>query len=309
MLHGINGHKDPFALVLPSLLDIGVMGHCINSCPWCYQGKVDQPHMTLLDFMSIIDQVYHHTNQIALGGRGDPNKHPDFVGILEYCRKHNIVPNYTTSGIDLTDDEIEASKMCGAVAVSDYEQPHTYDALKRLMDANIKTNIHQIFHRGTFDKCLKTIQGYNPWQTQDQESKVDIERLNAVIFLLFKPQGSGQAMPELIPTKRQMAIISEKIFNPDCSFKIGIDSCLANHVLHHIRPTPMQMMSIDTCEAARMSGYITPNMKFKPCSFAERSSEVLLTDRNLDIIWNDSTPFKTFRNILTENRAGCPIGF
>ena len=119
VLQGINGHKDPFKLSLPSLLDVGVMGHCKNSCPFCYQGPIKQPHMKLSDFMSIIDQTCHHTNQIALGGRGDPNKHPDFGKMLEYCRKNNVVPNYTTSGIDLTDDEIELSKMCGAVAVSE----------------------------------------------------------------------------------------------------------------------------------------------------------------------------------------------
>ena len=115
--------------------------------------------MKLSDFMSIIDHVHQHTNQVALGGRGDPNKHPKFADMLEYCRKHNVVPNYTTSGIDLTDDEIEASTMCGAVAVSDYEKDFTYDALQRLMDAGIKTNIHQIFDAKTFHKCTLLIKG------------------------------------------------------------------------------------------------------------------------------------------------------
>jgi len=118
VLTGINGKDDPHSLYLPSLLDIGVMGACKNKCAFCYQGHDSQPNMKLSDFMSIIDAVSHHTNQVALGGRGDPNKHAHFAEMLEYCRKHNVVPNYTTSGIDLTDDEIEISKMCGAVAVS-----------------------------------------------------------------------------------------------------------------------------------------------------------------------------------------------
>ena len=316
VLQGINGYPDPFKLDLPSLLDVGVMGHCKNKCPFCYQGPIKQPHMKLSDFMSIIDQTHHHTNQIALGGRGDPNKHPDFAKMLEYCRKHNVVPNYTTSGIDLTDDEIETSKMCGAVAVSDYEQPHTYKALKGFMNAGIKTNIHQLFHKGTYSKCLQIVYGYDPWKYNGNKAyyhehpgEVDIDKLNAVIFLLFKPQGSGRTLTDLIPTKYQLKTFGIKILQPDSKFKVGMDSCLVNHVLQYTETTPVQAMSIDTCEAARMSGYITPDMKFKPCSFAEKTSEVDLARTNIENIWNTSRVFKGFRKHLIKNKMSCPIGF
>ena len=303
ILQGVNGKEDPFSLCLPSLLDIGVMGTCKNKCQFCYQGHEQMPNMRLSDFMSIIDVVQHHTNQVALGGRGDPNKHPNFADMLEYCRKNNVVPNYTTSGIDLTDDEIEASKMCGAVAVSDYGKDFTYDALKRFMDAGIKTNIHQIFDAKTFHKCTSLINGIDYWN-----GRVDIDRLNAVIFLLFKPQGSGKKLKFLQPTDIQLEVMSDRILHPKCKFKVGMDSCLANHVLKYQTPSDLQAMSIDTCEAARMSGYITPDMKFKPCSFAECSTEVELNG-NLPEIWNDSESFKFFRDVLQQKSNTCPIGF
>jgi MoaA/NifB/PqqE/SkfB family radical SAM enzyme len=126
IMRGVNGKEDPFSLYLPSLLDVGIMGHCKNKCSFCYQGHSNRPNMNIEDFKSIIDQVKHHTNQVALGGRGDPNQHENFEEIISYARKNEVVPNYTTSGIDLTDEQIEISKMCGAVAVSDYEQSYTY---------------------------------------------------------------------------------------------------------------------------------------------------------------------------------------
>lgn len=305
ILQGINGKEDPFSLCLPSLLDIGVMGVCKNKCQFCYQGDGEQPNMKLSDFMSIIDAVSHHTNQVALGGRGDPNKHPHFSEMLEYCRKHNVVPNYTTSGIDLTDDEIEASKMCGAVAVSDYGKIFTYDALRRFMDAGIKTNIHQIFDAKTFHKCTSILHGeYAYWRGQ-----VDVDRLNAVIFLLFKPQGRGKQMRFLQPTQIQLEIMADRILQPRCKFKVGMDSCLANHVLKYQQPGALQAMSIDTCEAARMSGYITPDMKFKPCSFADSSTEVDLRGESISNLWNGADSFKLYRDILEENPQSCPIGF
>jgi MoaA/NifB/PqqE/SkfB family radical SAM enzyme len=304
LLQGVNGKEDPFSLCLPSLLDIGIMGSCKNKCLFCYQGHDYQPNMKLSDFMSIIDDVHHHTNQVALGGRGDPNKHPHFADMLEYCRKHNVVPNYTTSGIDLTDDEIEASTMCGAVAVSDYEKDFTYDALQRFMDAGIKTNIHQIFDAETFFKCISLLAGNDYWK-----GRVDIDQLNAVIFLLFKPQGSGKGMKSLQPSEIQLETIADTILKPECDFKVGMDSCLANHVLRYVTPSALQAMSIDTCEAARMSGYITPDMKFKPCSFAECSTEVHLGWDEISAIWNTSDSFNFFRDKLRKKSNSCPIGF
>jgi MoaA/NifB/PqqE/SkfB family radical SAM enzyme len=312
ILQGVNGHPDPFALYLPSLIDVGIMGTCVHSCPFCYQGRKKEPNMKLGHFMSIIDQVKHHTNQIALGGRGDPNKHPQFKEIVEYCRKNNVVPNYTTSGIDLTDDEIEISKLCGAVAVSDYEKDYTYDALKRFMDAGIKTNIHQIFHRGTFEKCSQIVDGFNVWLVHadgPKKSLVDIERLNAVIFLLFKPQGSGRAMLDCVPTTYHLSTFAEKVFNPKCKFKIGMDSCMVNQVLNFTKPAELQRMSIDTCEAGRMSAYITPDMKFKPCSFEKNKDSIDLLETSIEKAWTDGEIFQRYRQQLKVVGNMCPIGF
>ena len=119
ILTGINNHPDPFILDAPSMIDVGIMGHCSNDCAICYQGDTIIPNMKLTDFKSIIDQCKDHINQVALGGKGDPNKHENFLEIMEYCRKNNVVPNYTTSGNGLTDREVEITKKyAGAVAIS-----------------------------------------------------------------------------------------------------------------------------------------------------------------------------------------------
>jgi hypothetical protein len=308
ILRGINGNDDPFWLELPSLLDIGIMGTCKNVCPFCYQGHIKEPNMKFEDYKWIIDQVKHHTNQVALGGRGDPNKHKDFQKIVEYTRECGLVPNYTTSGIGLTNREVEISKLCGAVAVSDYERSFTYRALRMLMDAEIKTNIHQIFSSGTFTKSMKIIYGYNPWQSQ-RKSKVDISRLNAVIFLLFKPQGEGRNIAGLVPTTYQLKTFSEIVLKGRASFKIGMDSCLVNHVIKYGTPSESQMLSLDTCEGARMSAYITPDLKMMPCSFARKSSGVSLRRKDIENVWKNSRIFKSFRSKLKRKMNKCPIDF
>lgn len=309
VLKGKDGN-DPFKTELPLLFDVGIMGSCQNKCYFCYQGRKTEPHMTLENFKLLIDQVKHHTSQVALGGRGDPNLHPQFKEIVEYARNNGVVPNYTTSGNGLTDEHIEISKMCGAVAVSDYLQEFTYDAINRLMDAGIKTNIHMIFSRTNYHDAMKILYGYNPWKIY-RGSKVNLSKLNAVIFLLFKPQGEGRDKVDLIPTSMHIESFSKKVFNPDCKFKIGMDSCLINHVMKYSNPNKIQKMAVDTCEASRMSVYVSPSMQLIPCSFSEHSEWGVQINGKKDIhyIWNKSTKFTQFRNRLKKNPSCCPVGF
>ena len=310
MLRGVNGKPDPFSLVLPSLLDIGIMGTCSNKCMFCYQGHTNKPNMKLDDFKLIIDEVKYHTNQVALGGRGDPNKHENFKEIIECCRLNEVVPNYTTSGINLTDEEIEISKLCGAVAVSEYEQNHTYNAIDRFINAGIKTNIHLIFSYVSFDKIVRILSGNNIWKKGDEPSKVNIDKLNAVIFLLFKPQGAGKSLSMFKPIPKQINKISEIIFEPQCKFKVGMDSCLANHIIPMVKPNPIIAATIDSCEGARMSGYISSDMKFMPCSFSDKEHwSVNITAKNyIPKIWQKSRKFKAFRKMLKRSPCSCPLG-
>jgi MoaA/NifB/PqqE/SkfB family radical SAM enzyme len=311
IMGGINGYKDPFWLECPSMLDIGIMGHCHNKCGFCYQGDKQEPHMTLDDFMFLIDMAKDHVNQVALGGRGDPNHHPDFIKILEYCRENNIVPNYTTSGIGLKDEHVEASKMCGAVAVSDYEREFTYDALNSFINAGIKTNIHMIFSRSNFDKIKKILYGYNPWidrlgKSAPRTERFDIRKLNAVIFLLFKPVGRGENIPELYPTNEEIELFSSLIKTPKSSFKIGMDSCLVNQISKIRELSPIEKVCMDTCESSRMSAYVTPDLRLIPCSFANHDRfGVSLKERGMERAWKYSLQFRGFRKHLRQNQTTC----
>jgi len=363
LIRGINGNPDPFELEMPSLLDIGIMGHCKNKCSFCYQGDYEEPHMILEMFKDIVDQVSLSTNQIALGGRGDPNHHPDFKQIIEYCREKNVVPNYTTSGIELTDEQVDISKMCGAVAVSqifserkikvrvrrkkmsiendflkektitdengkkwevcseedandEYEYKEmeiynlktnnfTFNAIQKFIDNKVKTNIHFIYSKLTHNLTMDILNGVDIWN-----GKVDITKLNAVIFLLFKPHGAGEKL-DWKPTQYQMKELAMNIFKPQAKFKIGMDSCLVNHMLKYGEPTKIQRASLDTCEAARMSAYITPDMRFMPCSFADEEKWSIPINNNTDDlhkIWDTSDNFNKFRKSLRLNKDCCPLG-
>lgn len=311
---GINGHDDPVVLDFPSLIDIGIMGNCHNKCEICYQGDEHQEHMKLEDFKRIIDEASPYTMQVALGGRGDPNKHPNFREILVYCRENNIVPNYTTSGKDLTDEEIRISKLAGAVAVSDYKQPFTYDAIRRFGEAGITTNIHYVVHNESIDDAIEILLYKDPWK-----GKINFDHLNAVVFLLFKPRGRGASHRELILTPREEELFIMLVKDIEMKsedgivfpYGVGLDSCMVNRRFEHKNTIPIseyEKMVLDTCEGARMSCYITPDMKLIPCSYGDCKKEgiTIIGKDGIKTAWDEGTSFRNFRDILAIKPNTCP---
>jgi len=299
-----DGFPEPFSLEFPSLLDIGIMGSCPNSCSFCYQGEIKEPNMKLEHFKLLADQIKDKTMQVALGGRGDPNKHENFKEIVQYCRENNIAPSYTTSGNNLTDEEVEASKTCGAIAVSNYDQPFTYTALEKFMNAGIKTNIHFVLTRSTIIDAFKIFEGKDVW-----DNKINLNKLNAIVFLLFKPQGKGKVLPYLSPTYDQMKKFSEMFTHSKARFKVGADSCTVNHVQRHIKIEGFLKNCLDSCEGARMSCYVSPTMKFYPCSFCDHDKYNLsLLEKPIEYYWNQE-PFIKFREKIKKYPNICPAGF
>ena len=179
--------------------------------------------------------------------------------------------------------------------------------------AKIKTNVHFVFTQASFNDALKVLHGHNPWRTRGwgkNQVKFQINKLNAIVFLLFKPQGRGTNRTSLIPSPYQMEVFSELVLKPKCKIKIGMDSCLVNHVTKHVELSTIQRISVDTCEAARMSTYITPDMKMVPCSFADHNKMgVSLEGKTIEEVWRKEIAFKAFRKSLTKDKSCCPAGF
>jgi radical SAM protein with 4Fe4S-binding SPASM domain len=285
---------DPFMREQPALLDIGIMGHCENASRCtigCYQGaKVTGDNMTLENYKSIINQVEGKVFQVALGGAGSPNEHPQFKEILEYTVAHNIIPNYTTSGIGVTKEIAELTRQfCGACAVSEYSQPYTYEAIRLFLEAGCKTNIHYVISNASIDEATKRLEENNfP------------KGVNAVIFLLYKPVGCGTEDMVLSPLDPRLDRFFKAVIK-EHPFKVGFDSCSIPGLLNFAEG--IDLGSVDTCEGGRFSGYIHADMTMVPCSFDQkRKWGVSLLNHTIAEAWN-SDAFNSFR---TKMSSACP---
>ena len=297
---------DPFMGSFPHLIDVGVMGHCIHGktglCAkagiGCYQSGllIEKPNMSVENFRWIAEQCSHRCNQLALGGRGDPDQHERFEKLLKISRENDLVPNFTTSGYGMT-PEIAAicKKYCGAVAVSWYRSEYTLNAIQMLLNADVKTNIHYVLGNNSIDEAIERI------KNDDFPSGI-----NAVIFLLHKPAGQGTQKNVISPDDPRVqeffALVDEK--HP---FKVGMDSCTVPGAVNHCQSLLFE--SLDTCEGGRFSCYIGADMTMVPCSFdQEKKYQVVLKDENgkdlqtIEQAWN-SEPFERFRDKM---HGACP---
>lgn len=293
---------DPFMASYPQLLDVGVMGHCIHgvtglcakSGVQCYQNglEIKRPNMTVEQFRSIAEQSKGKCFQIALGGRGDINKHEDFEGLLNVCKEYNIVPNYTTSGLELTDEEVRITKeYCGAVAVSEYFSDYTDKAIDMYLKAGVKTNIHFVLGNNTIDRAMDML----------RNNKFP-KGINAIIFLLHKNVGLGKLNNCLLASDPKVKEFYEMIDNEKFDFKIGFDTCNMPFLINFTNK--INPMSTEPCESGKFSAYIDSEMQMMVCSFDNQLQRwsVDLNTHTIKEAW-DSPEFEDFRD---RSRNSCP---
>lgn len=294
---------DPFMSSFPELIDIGIMERCVckDKCNVdCYQKACDRTgkNMSLQDFKRIIDEFKGKVFQVALGGAGDPDTHEEFEEILKICANANIVPNFTTSGICMTNEKAKLCKeYCGAVAVSEHFHEYTDKAVKLLLDNGVKTNIHYVLSNKTIDNAINILSGLNQYR----------EGINAIVFLLYKPVGLGKNELVLKANDKKVIEFFKTLDNRKVPFKVGFDSCSCSGLINYSTTYMQNKNNIDFCEGARFSMYISADMNAMPCSFANQDKNWFYQLDNKHTIrdaWN-SELFEKFRDKLRNRCTDC----
>lgn len=283
--------KDAFEASFPHLLDIGIMATC-HAAKVCKQGGVDcyqsgainhGPNMTLDAFTKIITQCKGKTFEVALGGRGDPNKHENFKDIMKVCRDNFIAPNYTTSGINLTDDEVKITKeYAGAVAVSWQRQFHTIDAINMFVAAGVTTNIHYVLSNKNIDELIGLI---------EKDSLPN--GINALIILNYKNVGQGDVSNVITGKEPNLKKLFELLDTKKLPFKLGFDSCSCQFIGKLMKN--VDNATVSSCDSGVFSAYISPTSIMLPCSFDQKGEYgVDLNKFSLEDAWN-SDIFNSFK--------------
>lgn len=258
----------------PEILDIEITtDSCPNLCPFCYKSNTNSSakNMSFDMFKKIIDIVPKSLTQVAFGITS-PEANPDFINMMKYCRTSGIVPNFTLSGMGLTDKFVcESAPLIGAVAVSAYEHNKNdcYNAVDKYIKAGVEqVNIHLLVSDKTFDFSKSVL--------EDIKKDARLSKLKAVVFLGLKPKGRAVGQYNPLPSNKYKELI-EICRNHKMSF--GFDSCgyskfnqfLLSSNLKNTEKDIMLMLC-EPCESSLFSGYISADGRWWNCSFAENES-------------------------------------
>lgn len=327
MRYGKTFADDPnYSPIGPEILDIEINTDCngINGvpCKWCYKSNTASgTYMPFENFIKIVNKInpYNNLTQVALG-MGNVNTHPDFVKILNWCRKNDIVPNLTVNGAHL--DEVYngktyaawIAKYCGAVAVSHYNDDVCFNAVKKFTDLGMtQVNIHQILANETIDDCVRLV------NIKKDGADNRLDKLNAIVFLSLKRKGNRNTLNPLDDNNiYKYNDMIQTAINHNVS--IGFDSCGANRFLNSVKDDKninMYKALAEPCEAACFSFYVNVDGKYFPCSFCEGECRndidwkdgINLLDNNIDFIhdlWYNDKVIE-FRNTLINNNRNCPM--
>lgn len=173
-------------LEYPEFYDVKITGKCNGQCPWCYQdSKPENNHY--IDAIEKINKFFgvmtenQKPFQVAIGG-GEPTLHPHFVDILRTFYELGITPNYTTNGMNITQEIIDATHTyCGGVAISCHKHLEKYwkNAINKFRLDEIKLNLHII---------ISDIQSINDFLDIYHEYEKDVD-----YFVLLPHTKKGRA--------------------------------------------------------------------------------------------------------------------
>ena len=303
--------------------------HCLPNETYCSEGVVvhncyknntnaKPENMTLEDFKKIFNSMCVKTEdgrsitpltQIAFGITGIQTN-SDFIDMMKYSRENGVIPNFTLSGIDLTDEMAnEVSKLVGAVAVSAYESDKEicYDTVNKfnLLGLN-QTNIHLLASNETLDFVYEVL--------NDSKTDKRLKGLNAIVFLVVKPKGRAKGMFNHLSIEQYKELITY-CFDHDIPF--GFDSCSAPKFEATIKSMELkdekkaQLINMsESCESDLFSSYINVKGEYWNCSFSENENgvkcvDVTKTDDFLKDVWY-SNEINEFRSRLLDTvKNGC----
>lgn len=291
----------------PNILDIEISsGRCRGNCKFCYKDnglhQQDTKNMTTDEFKSIFSKLNLEVlTQIAFG-ICDLDTNPDMWDIFAHCRENNIVPNFTCNGIGVTPEiAAKAKQLCGAVAVSIVNKEASYDAIQKFTEAGMtQVNIHFMLSKETYDKALVIL--------EDIKNDPRLKNLNAIVFLQYKPKGSGVGHFHSVSLDQYHDLV-EVAFNKGIS--IGFDSCSAPMFLKTLlrRDEMKKAVFVEPCESGLFSAYINAEGTFYPCSFAEDTGEwtegISVNEvESFQAVW-DHPRTEQWRKQLLSSSQGC----
>jgi radical SAM protein with 4Fe4S-binding SPASM domain len=282
----------------PELADIHITKYCPLNCSYCYRDSdpSKKQHMSVSDFSDVIDALLPWVCQVAIGG-GSPQHHPEFIELLRIAHDKGVVPSWTTNGVDLTPEIIEASKKyCGAVAVSMHPQINPFPAIMKMLKGGVPTAIHVVLTHEAIDKWTEQLR----MAREGKGILGGMLPLYSCIFLMHKPIGRGSW--EQHPTFIQKMNFVAALRTYKGPIALGVDSCAAPSLISSSPIADLPVENLGPCDSGCFSVFVDEELLVSPCSF-NKDDVFSLEDFSFQEIWKDK--LMPYRNKVLDSCPSC----
>jgi MoaA/NifB/PqqE/SkfB family radical SAM enzyme len=289
----------PYGMIIADIEISTICGTRGKLCPFCYKGATTKGEsMSLETFKKLFSKLPKTLTQIAFG-TGEIDSNPDTFEIFQYTRDQGVIPNVTINGRITKEEAEKLAKVCGAVAISNYNKNDCYGSVELLSSMGLKqVNIHQLASEETFSQCLELL--------QDTKTDERLKSVNAIVFLSLKKKGRGEGYHPLSFDKKVQ--LYKAIQEAKCGY--GFDSCGSHQFLKYLEMTNQKELEqyVEPCESGLFSFYINVEGKGFPCSFTEEGEgiDLLTIDDFLSEVWFNPEIVAWRNNLLACGRA-CPV--
>lgn len=314
---GKTSDDDPeYSPIGPEIADIEISTICHGPngvpCKACYKSNTGSGiNMSYETFVDVFDKISVTGNLLQIAfGVGDIDGNPDLFKMMAYCRQNKVVPNITINGSRMTSALYTTlATLCGAVAVSHYDDDSCFKAVQLLGEAGLKqVNIHQILSKESLDDgtCMNLLKA--------KQNDIRLKNLNAIVFLTLKPVGNRNDFTVPAPNDpKYLELIEYALAN---NIAIGFDSCGAYRFLNAVKDRKEYntlATASEPCESTLFSIYINAEGISYPCSFAEQINhegidlKVINKENFIKDVWfsNIYTNFRTKLNLTKNNIHNC----
>jgi len=179
----------------------------------------------------------------------------------------------------------------------------TEDDIRKISRLQLSVNVHYMLAMETYEAAFQLI----------DEIADEIPNLNAIVFLQYKPKGSGIGQFHSIQSVALYKRLIEYCVNKNIGF--GFDSCSAPLFMKAAMELGKTkwLQYADPCESSNFSAYLNVNGEFFPCSFCEgvkgweEGISVFEYD-SFDKIWQHPRVIEWRKNLLnSSNCSGCNV--
>lgn len=301
--------EDPGHLSAPTEVHLVVSRRCSAGCRSCYVDATPQgAALSLEQARAAIDRlaalgVFH----VALGG-GEAMELPYLFEIARYAREKGLVPNLTTAGLTLTEDEARACTVFGQINVSvdgvgaDYQRARGFDgfpravrALKLLREHCRRVGINFVVSRTSYQAMAEVVQLGKSLG------------LDEVELLRFKPAGRGVATfadenltdeqaRGFFPLVRKLTFRHRIRLKLDCSF--------APMVFWHRPSLPVaRFFGVVGCVGGDLLASVMPDGSVTGCSFGGPTEASIFDEAGVNEAM--ASGFQAFRGFVARAPEPC----